>query len=579
MKGFKWSLFTFVLIASLFSACSTTSSSSSDNPEDTPSSDSKPGSSGGKNGTSSSSYKAESVTDADLVDVEKFAGQKEDTVYAKDGIVYNTLRVGPAIWMNENLRSEEPFEAKSACYEYDEINCSKYGRLYLYNKESNPVAACPEDYTLPSIGLWKELYESDVGFEPVFAGACNKRDTLECDGLKSTVRYLANDDRAIVFDKDSAGRISYKVLDAVDNGFYSIRCVKPRTIVEKMVELPICDNDLVNMPNIYVIEKERSYHCDTYDQQWDETTSGVCLASEENDFYLMNGGLLVCRNQKWQVATIRDAGEKCTKAELYNEYVLNSTRYVCLDSGWVELKFPASVLGYCREKFYGKVAKTDEDVSYTCDSTGWRKTVVEDVYGECEEDKVYKTYEYDGRKWLCDSTLSWRVANEHEQAMGFCVPSLFDSVRTYNGLFHKCNSVFRYWETVKAVDYLKTCDESTMWDTVQVDSTVYMCNGNQEWQILFNGLAYGLCTDKNLGETKYDEDTKKYYMCGQYSGLSLDNTRNIVTWSWELTIPAGVELGLCAYDTTYYAPLDGSCYLCSRSFWQSTTLSLDECVN
>ena len=37
----------------------------------------------------------------------------------------------------------------------------------------------------------------------------------------------------------------------------------------------------------------------------------------------MNGGLLVCRNQKWQVATIRDAGEKCTKAELYNEYVLN----------------------------------------------------------------------------------------------------------------------------------------------------------------------------------------------------------------------------------------------------------------
>jgi hypothetical protein len=118
-----------------------------------------------------------------------------------------------------------------------------------------------------------------------------------------------------------------------------------------------------------------------------------------------------------------------------------------------------------------------------------------------------------------------------------------------------------------------------MWDTVQVDSTVYMCNGNQEWQILFNGLAYGLCTDKNLGETKYDEDTKKYYMCGQYSGLSLDNTRNIVTWSWELTIPAGVDLGLCAYDTTYYAPLDDKCYLCTRSFWQSTTLSLDECVN
>jgi uncharacterized protein (TIGR02145 family) len=221
MKSVKWSLFTFALIASLFSACSTTSSS--DNPEEISSSDSKPDCSNSKSGTSSSSYKAESVTDADLIDVQKFAGQKEDTVYAKDGIIYNTLRVGPAIWMNENLRSEEPFKVKSACYEYDEINCNKYGRLYLNNKESSPVAACPENYRLPSIGLWKELYESDVGFEPVFAGTCSKRDTLECDGLKSTVRYLANDDRAIVFTRDSAGHISYKVQDVVHNAFYSVR--------------------------------------------------------------------------------------------------------------------------------------------------------------------------------------------------------------------------------------------------------------------------------------------------------------------------------------------------------------------
>ena len=95
MKGFKWSLFTFILMASLFSACSTTSSS--DNPEDTPSSESKPGSSSGKNGTSSSSYKAESVTDADLVDVEKFAGQKEDTSLKQPNSPLRVANVGAGL--------------------------------------------------------------------------------------------------------------------------------------------------------------------------------------------------------------------------------------------------------------------------------------------------------------------------------------------------------------------------------------------------------------------------------------------------------------------------------------------------
>lgn len=575
MKSVKWSLFTFALIASLFSACSTTSSS--DNPEEISSSDSKPDCSNSKSGTSSSSYKAESVTDADLIDVQKFAGQKEDTVYAKDGIIYNTLRVGPAIWMNENLRSEEPFKVKSACYEYDEINCNKYGRLYLNNKESSPVAACPENYRLPSIGLWKELYESDVGFEPVFAGTCSKRDTLECDGLKSTVRYLANDDRAIVFTKDSAGHISYKVQDVVDNAFYSVRCVKPRTIVEKMVELPICDNDLVSMPNVYVIEKERSYYCDTYDQQWEETGSGECLASEEKDFYLMNGGLLVCRNQKWQVATIRDAGEKCTKAELYNEYVLNSTRYVCLDSGWVELKFPASVLGYCREKFYGKVAKTDENVSYTCDSTGWRHTLIEDVYGECVEDSVYKVVEFNGKKWMCHSSLEWYLGNDQEQAMGFCTKDLFDSVRTYSGEFYRCGSAFESWSWEYATEHLPKCDKSRMWDTITIDSTVYMCNGDLEWQYVNMGYVYGPCTDDNLGEIQYDESEREYYMCVKHSANSIDNKKKIATWSWQLTLPAARELGLCQYDTTYYKVAGDACYRCENSYWSLFSNFADDC--
>ena len=98
---------------------------------------------------------------------------------------------------------------------------------------------------------------------------------------------MASNDKAIVFTKDSTGKISYKVQDVVDNNFYSVRCVKYRTIVEKMVELPICESDLNNMPNVYVLEKDASYHCDTYDERWEESTSGNCLASEEKDFYLM----------------------------------------------------------------------------------------------------------------------------------------------------------------------------------------------------------------------------------------------------------------------------------------------------
>ncbi len=132
---------------------------------------------------------------------------------SRDGQTYKTVKIGDQVWMAENLNYRVD---SSFCYNNEDSNCTKYGRLYRWvvavgKSESecgdgylcslpsgNIQGICPNGWHLPDTTEWNALFTASSG--------------LAGRALKSTTGWKSKDTDAITYGANGEDKFGFSAL-------------------------------------------------------------------------------------------------------------------------------------------------------------------------------------------------------------------------------------------------------------------------------------------------------------------------------------------------------------------------------
>ena len=133
---------------------------------------------------------------------------------SRDGQSYKVAVIGEQTWMAENLN----YKADSSfCYNDQESNCGKYGRLYQWSEAQQ---ACPSGWHLPSKSELETLIETAGGTES--AGKMLKSSLGLSSGLAGLRNYdgsFSGESSFAYFwtDTDRDSTLAYNIILYADN--------------------------------------------------------------------------------------------------------------------------------------------------------------------------------------------------------------------------------------------------------------------------------------------------------------------------------------------------------------------------
>lgn len=514
----------------MFSACS---SDRSNNPDSTEKSSNSQSQSSEKSSESKDSSASKNSSDSKDSNVSEDPNDSEDYIFTSesDYIVdstwdsYNrenvqTVQFGIYLWMTENASRDE-FTTNNTCYEEEEDNCKKYGRLYMVTYADD---ACPQGFHIPTISDWKALdsfrkqtsaRDSLIGL--TYGGSCatDRQNELICSGINKSGNYLTSENKTFVI-KNGEKKISFGTLNRYD--YYSLRCLTYTYIVKTTKDLPTCDTTTQDfLENFYVVEERSNYHCTG--SRWVDDFSDDCPRTSKDMRFTYNDTMFICKGGYWQEASIYDSKNFCTEDLEGRLLVFNGERYACENNEWRKFNDIENALGYCNSKKFLKIdtlVKKSSKVGYICDSTGWRKAVMTDYIGVCDSAKQYKTAKFDSTRYVCHryntDQFDWRPMSKLEQELGVCTPKRYKAIDTTKGNDHYvCDSTG--WRSAQIADYVGDCTQKREEEEVFLHNKYYVCLNNT-WMYL-SGLEadLGLCSKKNLGKYANNASTGEDYRC------------------------------------------------------------------
>ena len=444
---------------------------------------------------------------------------KDEVKDTRSGKIYKTIKFGPYVWMAENV-NDDARGTKSICYDEKSSNCKTYGRLYM---DQNVYIACPEGFSVPSeedfnymTRFANDLTSDNFGFNPQMGGSCTEnRGSIKCNNIGQSAEFLTSDGKFIRIKKN--GGTSFEETDL--NGYYSLRCMKHSYFVETEKMLPNCDTETSNSNDkFFVAEKKTNYTCKK--GKWTKADNSYCPNSEDGRKYYYKDSLYIC-NGTWELATMDDLDEPCTKTNARTVQKLNGKNYICENNKWRLPNQTEERIGFCTQKNTGTMdslfTRTDT-IAYYCDATGWRVAVITDYIGKCDSSKFYSVKEFKNNSFVCRNK-QWSKLDSVENKIGVCSPKVAGKIDSIVTKKDSTRSVKIYycdttaWRAATASDIHGKCDSTKYYKTVKFEGESYTCRKNNKWEILTKvEKELGLCTPNKKGILD-TVDSKQFYYC------------------------------------------------------------------